>query len=58
MASFQIHEDQENRGMENKQKLINPVQQKRSVLGALDNKPQRLTRAKQVSLKLMLFVVS
>lgn len=45
MATFRIHEDQENRRPEFRQKenIKNPLQQKRTVLGVLDNKPSKFT---------------
>lgn len=50
MASFRVHEDQENRIPENRQKLAGNgnVQQKRTVLGVIDNRLERLAKSKQV----------
>lgn len=50
MASFRVHEDQENRVPENRQKLAGNgnTQQKRTVLGVIDNRLDRLAKSKQV----------
>lgn len=50
MASFNVHEDQENRALDVPLKTANSMvlQPKRSVLEALDNKPDRFGKNKQV----------
>lgn len=50
MASFRVHEDQENRLADNRQKLANNgnLQQKRAVLGVIDNRLDLLAKSKQV----------
>lgn len=53
MASINIHEEQENRVPPLRQKQLHVLphgQKKRSVLGAIENQPQRLLKGKQVLL--------
>lgn len=46
MASFRVHEDQENRISELRQKpaAVHAVQQKRAVLGVIDNRNDRFNK--------------
>lgn len=50
MASFRVHEDQENRLAENRQKMAGNGNgmQKRAVLGAIDNVVDLLVKQNQV----------
>lgn len=47
MASFQVHNDQENRATNFLFANKENVQQKRTVLGTIDNKPERMLKTKQ-----------
>lgn len=60
MATFRVHDDQENRAPELRQKQGNNgnAQQKRTVLGVLDNRMDRLSKLKQVRLYFKILMYS